>query len=311
MKIGIAREDRKGENRVVMQPSEIRSLTGKHQVLVEKDAGLGVGIENKLYERAGARIASKKDVYACPLVVKIKEPIESELKLMRPDSAILSMLHLRSRPHLAKLLQKYKINAIAMEGIRDQFGTRMIEALHETGYLGMLKGFELWGKDPSKAVVKVMGYGNIAQGAIQAAARKFAKVMVLNKRDVNEMEKHIPGTDILVDGIYWPYHLRGKVYLVKKNMLKLLKPGAVIVDLVANPAGKSPIETVRPTTLSDISYKVDGVIHTACWGWPGLDPVNISKRYSIQVLTILTKIANKGLNDLPDFIKSAYYEVGK
>ncbi|MFH1361526.1 MAG: hypothetical protein ABIH69_02590, partial [bacterium] len=232
-----------------------------------------------------------------------------ELKLMRPGGTIFSMLHLRSRPHLVNLLKKYKVNGISMEDIRDQFGTRVIESLHETGYLGMMKGFELWGKDPCKAMVKIMGYGNVAQGAIQAAARKFARVIVLNKREINEMAKHIPGTDILVDGIYWPYHLRGKAYLVTRRMLKLLKPGAVIVDLVANPAGKSPIETVRPTTLVNISYSVDGVVHTACWGWPGLDPVNISKRYSIQVSAVLAKVLRKGLDNLPDLIKRSYFEV--
>ncbi|MFH1683323.1 MAG: hypothetical protein ABIA67_00425 [Candidatus Margulisiibacteriota bacterium] len=311
MKIGVALEDRPLEKRVVLEPKELRPFTKKHQVLVEEDAGLGVGISNKEYEKAGAEVASKKQVYACPLVVKIKDPIESELKLMKPGSTVFSMLHLRSQPHLVAILKKYKINAIAMEEIRDQFGTRTIEALHETGYLGMTKGFELWGKDPSKAVVKVMGYGNVAQGAIQCAARNLARVIVLNKRDVNELEKHIHGTDILVDGIYWPYKLRGKVYLVKRKMLKLFKPGAVIVDLTANPAGKSPIETVRPTTLADISYKVDGVVHTACWGWPGLDPVNISKRYSVQVSSVLARIVKKGLNDLPDFIKHAYFEAAK
>lgn len=311
MKIGIALEDRPLEKRVVLEPAELKSLTAKHQVLVEKDAGLGVGISKGDYEKAGVKIASKKQVYACPLVVKIKEPIESELELMKPGSTVFSMLHLRSRPHLANLLKKYKINGIAMEEIRDQFGTRMIEALHQAGYLGMAKGFELWGKDPSKAVVKIMGYGNVAQGAIQCAARKLARVIVLNKRDVNEMEKHIHGTDILVDGIYWPYKLRGKVYLVKRKMLKLFKPGAVIVDLPANPAGKSPIETVHPTTLANISYTVDGVVHTACWGWLGLDPVNISKRYSIQVSSVLAQIVKKGLDDLPDFIKRAYFEVAK
>jgi len=311
VKIGIAKDDRKGEKRVVLLPKDIKTLTNKHKLLVEKDAGLGIGISNKAYQKAGAKIVSKKQVYACPLVVKIKEPNEAELKLMKAGSTVFSMLHLRSRPHLANLLKKYKINAIAMEDIRDPFGTRMIEALHETGYLGMLKGFELWGKDPSTAVVKIMGYGNIAQGAVQAAARQRAKVIVLNKREVNEMEQHMPGTDILVDGIYWPYELRGKAYLVKRSMLKLLNPGAVVVDLAANPGGKSPIETVHPTTLADLSYKVDGVVHTACWGWPGLDPINISKRYSIQVMTILTQIANKGLKDLPDLVQSAYYEVKK
>lgn len=102
-------------------------------------------------------------------------------------------------------------------------------------------GFKLWGQDPATATVKIMGYGSVAMGAIRCAARKLAKVEILNKKNFLEMEKHIPGTDILVDGIY----------------------------------------------------------HTSCWGWPGLEPKEIAKRYSLQVAPILRDIANKGLDKCP------------
>ena len=63
-----------------------------------------------------------------------------------------------------------------------------------------------------------------------------------------------------------------------------------------------------PTSLDDISYVVDGVIHASCWAWPGLDPVNISKRYSIQVAPILKEIADKGIDNLPQYIKEATHK---
>ncbi|MBW2301989.1 MAG: hypothetical protein JRF46_17170, partial [Deltaproteobacteria bacterium] len=64
------------------------------------------------------------------------------------------------------------------------------------------------------------------------------------------------------------------------------------------------------TALDDISYNVDGIIHASCWGWPGLDPVNISRRYSIQVAPILKEIADCGLDGLPDYIKAAVHKPG-
>jgi alanine dehydrogenase len=228
---------------------------------------------------------------------------------MTPGSAIMSMLHLPGNPKLADLLKNHRINAVALEEIKDPFGRRKVESLHQAGYLAMEKGFELWGKEPSKAVVKIMGYGNVACGAIQCAARKLAKVMILNKKDICEMEKHIPETDLLVNAVNWPMEKRGKVFLIKKDMLGLFKKGAVIVDVVSNPAGQSPIETMRPTTLDNISYEVDGVIHTSCWSWPGLDPVNVSKRYSIQVAPIVTEIADKGLENCSDYIKKAVFKL--
>jgi len=305
MRIGVAAENRGSEKRVILRPQEVEAIAAGHEVLVEKGAGLGIGIGDEEYKKAGARVADKKQVYACDLVVRIKAPVEEELKLMRPGSAMMSMMHLRAAPSLAELLKKHRINAIPLEKIRDEFGRRRVEALHETGYLGMEKAFELWGKDPEKAAVKVMGYGNVACGAIQCAARKLAKVVVLNKKDIREMEKHIPGTDILVNGLKWPHEVRGKVILVRKDMLKLFKKGSVILDLIANPAGQSPIETCRPTSLDKISFEVNGIIHTCCWGWPGLDPVNVSRKYSIQVAPIVKEIAESWLENLPEYIGSA------
>ncbi|OIO04745.1 MAG: hypothetical protein COX65_03580 [Elusimicrobia bacterium CG_4_10_14_0_2_um_filter_56_8] len=308
MKIGLALDDRRKEKRVALRPEELGELLKKNQLYVERGAGLGVGITDAEYRQAGAHVVSKAHAYACPLVVKLREPNETELKMMRPGSTLFSMLHLNNRLNLARLLQRYRINSIAMEKIKDPLGERIIEDLHEVGYWGMMKGLELWGRNPSKATVKIMGCGRIAFGAIQAASRKQTRVILLNKREINEMYKHLPGTDILVDGLTWPAELRGKIYLVTRRMLRLMRPGAALIGLVSNPAGKYPIETMRPTTLSDISYKMNGVIHAACWGWSGLDPVNVTRRYSIQIAPVLSDIVKSAPDHLPEYIKQAMLE---
>ncbi|MDP8229767.1 MAG: hypothetical protein P9L93_01530 [Candidatus Gorgyraea atricola] len=310
MNIGIAAENRPNEKRVILRPDELKEIASNHDAFVEKGAGKGIGVEDSAYEKIGAKIVDAKKVYSCSLVVRLKEPNEEELKMMKPGSAIMSMLHLPGNPSLRDLLKKYKITGIAMEGIKDSFGNRKIEALHESGYIAMEEGFRLRGKEPSGCVVKVMGYGSLAFGAIQCAARKFAKVEILNKKDFKEMQKHIPGTDILVNAINWPMERRGKELLVTRDMLKLFQKGALILDLVSNPPGQSPIETMHPTYLDNISYEVDGVIHASCWGWPGLDPVGISSRYSMQVAPILREIADKGLDNLPDYVKKATFMIG-
>jgi len=308
MDIGIAGENRTNGKRVILRPTELKEIVLKHTIYVEKGAGEGIGIKDSDYEQIGAKIVETKQVYSCSLVVRLKEPKEDELSMMKPGSVIMSMMHLPGNPHLRSLLKKYKIITIAMEEIKNAFGGRMIEAVHQAGYLGMEKGFQLWGGDASKCVVKVMGYGDIAWGAIQCAARKFARIEVLNKRDFKNMQKYISGTDILVNGINWPMEKRGKEFIITRDMLKLFKKGAVLLDLISNPPGQSPIETMHSTTLDNISYVVDGVIHTSCWAWPGLDPVNISQRYSIQVAPILKEIADKGLNNLPEYISQAMHK---
>ncbi|MBN1527134.1 MAG: hypothetical protein JW919_06105 [Candidatus Omnitrophica bacterium] len=305
MDIGIISEKRPGEKRVILRPDELKALLPRHRVFVEKGAGLGIGIEDAEYEKRGARIAEAKEVLGCRLVVRLKEPKEEELAAMKEGAIIMSMMHLPGNPALRGLLRKYRLNGIAMDELTDPLGNRMIEALHEAGYQGMLKGFELWGGDPENCLVKIMGYGNVAWGAIRCAARKFARIVILNKKDFKDMREHIAGTDILVNGINWPQELRGKKFIITRDMLKLFKKGAIMVDLISNPAGQSPIETMHPTTLEDIAYKVDGVLHTSCWSWPGLDPANVSRRYSIQTAPIIKDIADNGIDDLPEYIRSA------
>jgi len=308
MNIGIAKENRPEEKRVVIRPKELKKIALSHSVFVEQGAGLGIGIKDEEYIKAGAKIASKEKIYSCPLVVRLKEPIEEELALMKPGSFIMSMMHLGGNLELKKLLEKHKITGIPLDKIPDDLGRRKVEALHQTGYLGMEKGFELWGKDPSKCKVKIMGFGNLAYGAIHCAGDKSAKsIKVLTIKDFKNMKDHISGTDILVNAINWPHHLRGKEFIITRDMLKLFKKNAVICDLISNPKGQSPIKTMRPTSLSDISYEVDGIIHTSCWGWPGLDPVNISKRYSLQIAPIIEKIADKGFAKAPKELKEVMH----
>ncbi len=307
MEIGICKENRSGEKRVILLPEQLKTIALQHKVFVEKGAGEGIGVSDRQYQGVGAGITDSKTIYACPLVVRLKEPKEDELAMMKPGATIFSMMHLPGNADLGKMLKKYKITAIAMEEIKDSLGKLKIEALHQSGYLAMEKGFELWGGDPTKCLVKIMGYGNVASGAIQCAARKFARVIILHKKDFQNLSEHIPDTDILVNAINWPKRLRGKELLIRRKSLKLFKKGAVLLDLISNPAGQSPIETMHPTTLDNISYIVDGVIHASCWAWPGLDPVNISKRYSIQVAPILKDIADNGLNNLPEYIKKALH----
>jgi alanine dehydrogenase len=306
MRIGIALDDRRQEKRVALRPEEIMDLARRHQIFVERGAGLGVGISDEEYKQAGVHPASKSNVYSCPLVVKLREPNETELKLMRPGSTVFSMMHFHNRAHLARMLRRLRINSIAMEKVKDHLGDRMIEDLHEVGCCGMQKAFELWGRSPAKATVKILGYGKIAIGAIQAASRAQARVILINNREMNDMERHLPGTDILVDGLTWPAELRGKVFLVTRGMLRLMNPRAAVIGLVSNPLGQYPIETMRPTTLSDISYTAGGVIHAACWGWSGLDPVNVTRRFSIQIAPILADIARHGLSRLPPYLQQAF-----
>jgi len=313
MKIGIAAENRSQEKRVIMQPPEINEIAAKHEVIIEKGAGVGIDITDDAFIKAGCKIGSPKEVYACDLVVRIKEPDFEEIKLMRQGTIIMSMMHLRCRPKLEDALRKQKLIALSLENLRDRFGKRRVESVEESGRIGMEYGFKLWGKDPASATVKIMGYGNIAAGAIRCAARKSAKCEILNKKDFPKMEKHIPGTDILVDAVNRPYRrdVEKEPFFVTRKMLKLFKKGSVIVDLVSNPKNHAPVETMEPTTLDNLHYVVDGIYHTSCWGWPGLDPKPVAKRYSLQLMPILLDLADNGIDHCDELTKAAILRLDK
>jgi len=313
MKIGIAAENRGHEKRVIIQPPDIKNIASRHEVLVEKGAGEGIDIIDSAFTAAGCRVVSREEVYASDLVLRIKEPSFEEIRLMRPGTIIMAMMHIRCRPKLEEALRKQKLIVIPLENLKDKFGKRKIEAVEDSGRIGMEYGFKLWGKDPASATVKIMGYGNISMGALRSAARKFARVQILNKKDFLEMDKHIPGTDILVDAINRPYRrdVEKEPFFVTREMLKLFKPGSVIVDLVSNPKDHAPVETMRPTTLNDLHYVVDGIYHTSCWGWPGIEPKTVARRYSIQLRPILKEIANKGVDHCSKLIKDAVLDFSK
>jgi len=307
MKIGVAAENRPREKRVIVQPPEINEIAARHEVIVEKGAGLGIDVSDKAFMETGCKIGSRQEVYACDLVIRIKEPSFDEIQMMRPGTIIMSMMHIRCRPKLEEALRKQKLIAIPLESLKNALGKRTVEAIDNSGRIGIKYAFKLWGKEPAAANVKIMGYGNMAISAIRYAARKFAKVTVLNKTDFLQMDKHIPGTDILVDAINRPYRreVDKEPFFVTREMLKLFKPGSVIVDLVSNPENHAPVETMRPTTLDNLHYIVDGIYHTSCWGWPGLEPKKVAKRYSSQLMPILRNLANNGIDKCDDLTKAA------
>jgi len=314
MRIGIVAENRPLEKRVVMRPLELAKIVDSgHTVFVERGAGEGVRIWDYEYEEIGAHIVTKEEAYACDIVLRIKEPSFIEIKLMKPRAILMSMLHLRCRPKLEEALRRKKIITIPMENLKDAFGNRRVEAVLDSGRIGMEYGFKLWKKNPATARIKIMGYGNVAVGAIRCAARKLAQVEILNKKHIQEMAKHIPGTDILVDGLNRPYRrdIQREPAFVTRKMLKLFKKGSVIVDLVSNPEHHAPVATMRPTTLADPHYIVDGIYHASMWGWPGMEPETITKRYSMQLGPILKELADKGLHDCADFIKRATIDLVK
>lgn len=307
MDIGIPKENttQNLERRAVLLPKEVKKLVeAGHRVFVEKDLGKGIDIENEEYRDAGAKIIDgKKNIFNKSLVVKLKPPLPQEFKLLY-NNILFSMLHAGQNPHYLKALKEQKVTAIAMEDIRDRCNERLIQCTAISGEQGMIMAFHLAKKSPCDCHVLVLGYGQVASGALKVAYSLGAHVKVLRKGEYRHINEFLHNKDIVVNGIQWPQEKRQrKEYLITRDMFSLLNKGAIILDLSVD--YPSPIEPCHPSEHNRPVYTVDGIRCISIYGYPRLAPVSSSRQYSKQILPVLLEIASAPLEKLPEYIKRA------
>ena len=311
MIVGLVAEKRPNDRVVALRPKEIKELTDlKIKVVVETIAGKGVGFEDEDYISAGATIVDRLIAYKSNLVVRVNEISRNELEMMTPGNISMSMLHHKGVPQKKIDLIETGIVGVELDSITDDFGKRAVYLWELTAENGMRVGYQLSDRNPEECVVKLLGYGNLARGAMTYAARAGSDVIVLNKRHMKEIEKHLPGIDILVNCVNWPLEKRGKELIITREQVrKFMRPGSVIVDLVVNPLGHSPIETCRPTFLDNNQYQEEGIWHTCCWGWPNYNPEKASEFYSKLIIPHIIEIITKGPLNVGENIKRAYVNI--
>jgi alanine dehydrogenase len=292
MIIGILKETNKNEKRVALRPLHVKKLVkAGHKVYVETKAGLGVNFSDEDYEKMGAQIKSTQEVYdKSDMLLKLRSPTDSEFKKIN-NKILFSMLHATQNPKRIKMIQSKKITAIEMESIKSEFGERYIDATDITGEIGVLYATHFLQKIPEECEVLVLGYGRVGSGAIKMCDRLGMNVKILRKSEYKHIAHFMKGKDILINAIAWPEEERkNKAYIVTRDMLKNLNKGGVIVDLSVD--YPNPIETCKPTTLTQPWFELDGIIHMSIYGYPGLVPVSSVTRYSKQLIPLVLEIAN-------------------
>lgn len=307
MDIAIAKEKAAGgfEVRVALLPAEVEEIVkAGHRVFVEKDAGRRIFVFDSAYKKAGAKIVKDpREVYNKELVVKLKPPSPEEAAMLK-NNIVFAMFHKEQSPGNVAMLNQRNAKGVAMDEIVNKAGERLINCTEMAGEQGMILAFRHALKSPRECNVLILGYGTVASGALTVAYSLGAKVKILRKREYKFIEHHLKDKDIVVNGICWPKSKRDKKErLISRDMLKLLNPGAIVLDLAVDQPG--PIETTRPTLLRNPSYFVDGIRHICVYGYPGLAPISSSNRYSKQILPILLNIANNGLENASSYVKKA------
>jgi alanine dehydrogenase len=332
MRVGVPKEIKPDEYRVGLTPAAAREYVAHgHEVLVEKGAGVGAGFADEAYTRAGAKLVADADaVFAeADMVVKVKEPQAVEWKKLRPDQILFTYLHLAPDPDQTDGLLQSGCAAIAYETVTDAKGGLPLLApmsevagriavfsaaetlLKHNGGMGLL----LCGvPGVSPARVAVLGGGVVGANAARMAMGLNAEVVVLERsiprmREIDDIflgrvltryssidavEEEILKADVVIGAVLTAGAAAPK--LVRKEHLKRMKPGAVLVDVSIDQGGC--FETSHPTTHAHPTYVVDGIVHYCVANMPGAAPRTSSEALNNATLPFGLALADHGLDAL-------------
>src|SRR5579862_7959912 len=320
MIIGVPREVKDHESRVGIVPSGVKALTDAgHKVLVETHAGEESSMSDHEYKQAGAEIvgAASEVWQKANLVVKVKEPIASEFKYLRQDLTLFTYLHLAPLPDLTNELLKHTVTGIAYETIRDGHGTLpLLTPMSEVaGRMSVQVGASFLEREYGGRGVLLGGVpgvppANVCINAAKIAVGMGAKVTIvdLNLNRLRELDDIFNGklftlasnsynighatqeADLVIGGVLIPGAAAPKI--VTREMVSRMKRGAVIVDVAIDQGGC--IETAHPTTHSDPSYLVNGVVHYCVTNMPAAVPYTSTHALTNATFPYVLKLAQNG-----------------
>ena len=328
MKVGIPKEIKNNENRVGMTPAGVAELVRRgHEVSVQHTAGEGSGFADDEYVKAGARILPTIEaVYReCDMIVKVKEPIEPEYELVRPGQLLFTYFHFACEKELTEAMLKSGAVCLAYETVQLPNGSLpLLQPMSEVAgrmatlngayYLQKTKGGKgklisgVPGVSPAK--VLVLGGGVVGEAAALMAAGLGADVTIadislprLRQLDIetpanvhtlysseHNIRKMLPTVDIIVGSVLVPGDKTP--HLITKEMLKLMEPGTVLVDVAIDQGGC--FETSRPTTHSDPVYIEEGIVHYCVANIPGAVPNTSTLALTNATLRYAIALADKG-----------------
>ena len=328
MIIGVPKEIKLQEHRIGLTPDSVKTLTEKgHKVLVQTNGGYEAGFTNEDYKKAGAKIIEKPEeiVKVAEIIVKVKEPLMSEVNMIKENQIIYTYLHLAAAKELTEGLINTKSVCIAYETVTDDKGRLPLLAPMSAvaGRMSIQAGAHsleknqkgrglLLGGAPGvePAIVVILGGGVVGENAAIIATGMKGKVFIVDKSkdrlkelhkmfgdkiipaesDKIDLKKLVSECDLLVGGVLIPGAEAPK--LVTKEMVKNMKRGSVVVDVAIDQGGC--VETSKPTTHANPTYLVNDVVHYCVANMPGGVPRTSTMALNKATLPLLIKIADNG-----------------
>lgn len=323
MNLGILKDIKNGENRVIATPAEVATLTSDGvSVKVQKGAGIKAGFEDTAYEAAGAVLSdTAEEIYkTCDMVAKVKEFEPSEYDLLREGQIVFTCIHPAAHPEEVQALLDRKVIAFTAEDSH-RYGSPNCEAAGKQGALFGLESMLTINGGKGKFVsglggapgmkVLILGGGIVGQAALSVlhALGAWCTVMDINigtlrsiSRQYHEqvntiistkenIKKLLPDTDLVLNCVKWPKGCTE--YLIDRPMLRLMEKGSVIVDISNDEQGA--VESFRETTHENPRYTEDGIVHYCVGNIPGAIAHSTSIAYAASVLPHFRSLAKYGV----------------
>jgi len=328
MIIGVPKEIKNNENRVALTPAGAKELIKRgHQVFVQQTAGLGSGFSDEDYKAAGASLLPSIEAtyQIAEMIMKVKEPIESEYSLIKPNQLLFTYFHFASYEPLTKAMVASKAICLAYETVEkaDRSLPLLVPMSEVAGRMAIQKGANylekplggrgiLLGGVPGvlPAKVLILGGGIVGTQAAWMAAglgadviimdvslprmRYLADIMPANVKTMMSNEynirEQIKQADLIVGAVLIPG--AKAPHLITKDMLKDMKKGAVLVDVAVDQGGC--IETCKPTTHENPTYIIDDVVHYCVANMPGAVPYTSTLALTNATLPYAIQLADKG-----------------
>jgi len=343
MLVGIPREIKPLEGRVGLVPEACAELVhAGHQVFLEQGAGEASGFPDEVYRAAGVNILPDAEALykRAKLVVKVKEPVGPELKLLREDHLLFSFLHLAAEPVLMKKLQRMGLTAIAFETVEESYGLPVLAPMSDiAGRISVQigahllyrpqggKGILLGGLPAAeRGRVVILGTGNAGRNAAVVAAGMGANVtlfgvdrnQLLATRELgpnvtslyayaHQIDEAVRQADLLIGAVL----VTGArtPHLVSAKQVAAMEPGSVIMDISVDQGGC--IETIKPTTYKKPTFTVSGVTHFGVTNMPGAVPRSSSLALSAALMPYVLQLASGEWEKNPALLKGVNVRGGE
>lgn len=328
--IGVPKETKDKENRVALTAEGAKLLVSHgHKVFVEKNAGIGSGFSDEKFAKSGAEIVDAAKAWDADLVIKVKEPLESEYNFLKENKILFTYLHLAAAPKaLTEVLLKNQTTGIAYETVEDNYrrlpllapmsaiagnmatqvgscylakfnggnGTLIGEVLGNFYGKVVIIGDGVVGRHAAKtaygmgANVYLLGRHEERMDLLRDAIGRRSHIMLSNQENISE---HVKDADLVVGAVLIPG--AKAPHIVTEEMVKTMEHGSVIVDVSIDQGGC--IETSKPTTHSNPIFIKHGVIHYCVTNMPGAYPRTSTLALTNATLPYLLKLANKGFEN--------------